>query len=178
MVHCGFSHNNEGPDGMVSQPSMAGHLKALTGIDPFTIDQVSLTEAGYPGAEAGRYRLLKATGSSVLLDAQGKPFNAADGNRSVDVNVYHPRTTDQHGRPRWVFTPERTPTPLTMPLPVGYPCLVLAYAATEDIAQAIPVDVVELQSPADRKALALAKGAYTLMAKGPAGKLHTWTLNK
>ena len=177
VIHCGFSHANEGPDGLGGQPAMAARLRELTGIDPFTIDQTALTEAGSPGGEAACYRLATATSSSVFLTAQQHlPYAQADPAMSVDVNVYHPRTTYRAGRPTWVFTAGYKPVPLVEPLTVGYPCLVLAYAATEDLAHAIPLDIVELQDPADHKCLALPKGRFTLLATGNDGRRQTWTI--
>ncbi|WP_139255212.1 hypothetical protein [Hymenobacter psychrophilus] len=178
LVYCGFAHASEGLMGMGTQPAMAHYLQAYTGINPLTIDQTTLTEAGTPGGEYARYHLVKAAQSAVFLDAQGQPFGGADSNKSVDVSVYHPRTTYQSGRPNWTFTNDRQPVLLKEPLTVGYPCLVLAYDTREDLATAVPVDVVELQGPADRKALALGKGRYTLVAKGPAGRTQTWSLQR
>ncbi|OWP62843.1 hypothetical protein CDA63_12390 [Hymenobacter amundsenii] len=178
VVHCGFSHVNEGPTGMATEPAMAYYLSRLTGINPFTIDQITLTESGTPGGEYARYRLAKAPESSVFLTADGQPYAGADPNKSVDVNVYHPRTRYQQGRPAWTFTPERRPVPLKQALTVGYPCLVLAYDAREDLATAVPVDIIELQSTTDQKAVALGKGRYTLVAKGPTGRVQTWSVRR
>ena len=97
---------------------------------------------------------------------------------SVDVNVFHPRTTYEAGRPAWLFSNGCKPVPIATPITVGYPCLVLAYVAAEDIAQAVPADVVELQGPQDRKALALKKRRYTIVAKNRAGQTQTWTLTR
>ncbi|QIL76773.1 erythromycin esterase family protein [Hymenobacter sp. HDW8] len=177
VVHCGFSHVNEGPDGMVGQPAMAARLRALTGINPFTIDQTALTEAGTIGGEEAVYRLAKATNSSVFLNAQDeKPFAQANHTMSVDVNVYHPRTKYRAGRPKWVFNVAYKPVPIVEPIRVGYPCLILAYATSENLAQAIPVDIVELQGPQDNKSLSLNKGDFTLVAKGKGENSQTWTI--
>lgn len=178
VVHCGFSHANEGPNGMGQQLAMAAHLRQLTGINPFTIDQTALSESGTPSGDFARYRLAKATGSAVFLNKQHQPFSRANQNMSVDVNVFHPRTNYEAGRPAWLFTEGRKPVPVTAPITVGYPCLVLAYVATEDATQAVPADVVELQSPQDRKVLALKKGRYRIVAKGRSGQVQTWMLAK
>jgi hypothetical protein len=178
VVHCGFSHVNEGPNGMGEQPAMAAYLRQLTGIDPFTIDQTALSESGTPTGDLARYRLARAAGSAVFLDASRQPYAGADRNMSVDVNVFHPRTTFAAGRPAWLFTDGRRPVSITPAITIGYPCLVLAYVASEDIAQAVPADVVELQGPQDRKALALRTGRYTIVAKGRTGQTQTWTLAK
>ncbi|QNH61947.1 hypothetical protein [Hymenobacter sediminicola] len=177
VVHCGFSHVNEGPNGMYTQMAMAGHLRKLTGLNPFTIDQTALTESGTPGGEYAYYRLAKAPTSSVFIDVQQQPFAAAGSQMSPDVNVFHPRTTYRSGRPEWVFSAGRQPVVVAKPAKVGFPCLILAYTAAENSADAIPVDIIELQKPEDRKALALAKGRYLLIAKDPAGNTQTWALS-
>jgi len=59
---------------------------------------------------------------------------------------------------------------------VGYPCLVLAYAATEDLAHATPLDIVELHDSTDHKCLALPKGRFTLLATGSDGRRQLWTI--
>lgn len=178
VVHCGFSHVNEGPNGMDTQMAMAGHLRKLTGLDPFTIDQTALTESGTPGGEYARYRLAQAPSSSVFLDAQQQPFAGASTYMSVDVNVFHPRTTYRAGRPEWVFSSGRKPVAVSKPAKLLYPCLVLAYAAPEAAPEAVPVDIVELQNAQERKVLALAKGKYVLVAKDQAGNSHAWTVTQ
>ncbi|NVO86748.1 hypothetical protein [Hymenobacter terrestris] len=178
VVYCGFAHVHEGPNGMATQPSMAYYLRELTGLNPFTIDQTTLTEAGTRSGENATYRLAKAPESAVFLPTGNQAYPAAGPNMSVDVNVFHPRTTYVQGRPAWVFTARRRPVPLKQQLAVGYPCLVFAYDAREDLATALPVDIVELQSATDHKALALDKGRYTLVAKGPAGNVQTWSVKR
>lgn len=178
VIHCGFAHLNEGPDGMGEHMAMAGRLRALTGIDPFTIDQTALTESGTPGGEAASYRLAKAANSSVFMNTQNKLYASANKYMSVDVNVYHSRTTYQNGRPNWVFTADRQPVAISQAITTGFPCLVLAYAADEDPTRAVPVDIVELQGPQDKKSLALGKGNYTIVAQGRSGSRQTWTIKK
>ncbi|NVO32984.1 hypothetical protein [Hymenobacter lapidiphilus] len=178
VVYCGFSHINEGPNGMVTAPAMAHHLSRLTGINPFTVDQTALTESGTRGGENAKYRLAQAPESAVFLTTENQPYAAADPNMSVDVNVFHPRTTYVQGRPGWIFTARRRPVPLKQQLTVGYPCLVFAYDAREDLTTVVPVDIVELQSATDQKAMALGKGRFTLVAKGPAGNAQMWSVKR
>ncbi|GAA4002259.1 hypothetical protein GCM10022408_12020 [Hymenobacter fastidiosus] len=113
-----------------------------------------------------------------MLGTNPKPEPAAlvSNDVSVDAMVYHPRTTYRGGRPDWVFSPGRRPVAVARPASVGYPCLILAYAAAEDLTRAVPVDVVELQSPQDQKALALPRGNYTVVAKDHTGNTRTWTV--
>ncbi|WP_073105003.1 hypothetical protein [Hymenobacter daecheongensis] len=177
VVHCGFSHLNEGPNGLGGQPAMARRLRELTGIDPLTIDQTELSESGTRGGENARYRLARAAGSAVLLDDRQQPFTATGNDMTVDLMVFHPRTTYRAGRPTWVFGAGRRPVAVAGRVTVGFPCLVLAYAAGEALAQAIPVDVVELQRARPPQQLALAPGKYTIVAKDQVGNQQTWPLN-
>lgn len=58
----------------------------------------------------------------------------------------------------------------TQPITVAFPCVVRAYRAGEDLTQAIPVDVMELQSAQEDRALVLAKGRFTLLLQDAQGK--------
>lgn len=178
VIYCGFAHVNEGPQGAFGGPAMAARLKELTGVDPFTIDQTEFTESATIGAGNPLYRLVKAASSSVFVNAQGQPFNHASPEQAVDVNVYHPRTVYRSGRPTWVFEQGRKPVPVARQIAIAFPCLVMAYNRPEDVAHAVPVDVVELHSNHDPKALALARGQYTVIARNRRGQSQTWRMKQ
>lgn len=178
IIYCGFAHVNEGPQGAFGGPAMAARLKELTGVDPFTIDQTELTESGTMGAGNPLYGLGKAAASSVFINAQGQPFNHASSGQAVDVNVYHPRTLYRSGRPTWMFEQGRKPVPVARQIAIAFPCLVLAYNHQENAAHAVPVDMVELHSNHDTKALALARGQYTVIVRNRRGESQTWLMKQ
>jgi hypothetical protein len=185
LIHCGYSHVFEAPVGGDWEKAMAGRLKEFTGIDPFTIDQERWTEKSEKEKENPAYRLLDVKEPSVFTTPQGDVFSAFPGTQPlVDVRVAHPRTTYQHGRPAWLLREgKRKPYFLQKEqLAVGFPCLVLAYKATEPAGgrstqpAAVPADVMELQDAKEHKALILAPGMYQVVVKNEQGQQQTFTI--
>jgi hypothetical protein len=173
VIHCGYSHANEQPDPDDHSRWLASYLREYTGIDPFTIDQTRLSE----GTSNRYYQPLPVRGSVVLLDAAGQPFSTADKYMSVDAYVYHPRATTVQGRPDWLLTDGRQPVAVASKIKVPYPCQVLAYVAGEP-AEAVPADVIELTSPADRTALALLPGRYRIVVRSRTSQQQAFELKR
>lgn len=173
VVHVGYGHLVEqlSPDGQFG--FMGGFLKKNTGLDPFTIHQVDLLEHADPQLDNPYRALLPADRPSVFVNAQGALFNSPRDSAKWDVSVYFPPTTYAHGRPTWLLMGGgRHYYPLAaQPLAVGFPCLVRAYKAGEDVAQAIPADVVEWQNAREDLSLVLGPGRYALVLQDAQG--HT-----
>lgn len=178
VIYCGFSHADERPQGVFNGPALAARLKTLTGVDPFTIDQTELTEGATANGGNPLYRVMKAPASAVFVNAQGQPFHRASAEMAVDVNVYHPPTTYRSGRPAWLFGPGCHAVPVASRLTIAFPCLVLAYNQREDVAQAVPVDVIELKNDHDAKALVLGRGRFTVVARNQQGQSQTWLIKQ
>lgn len=181
VIHCGHDHLVETPYpgwGM----AMAGRLKEYTGIDPFTIDQVPLSERSERSIESGFYRALYADRYSFFADEAGELFHGTPGKERCDALLYHPRTTWEHGRPDWMFMNGRTPRSIIDRITVGYPCLVMAFRTTELTSsddpddQPIPFDVVEIRSVNEPKPLALRSGSYTVVVRDREGDLQRFEL--
>ncbi len=100
LLYCGFDHVREGKVHQWGK-AMAGELRPLTGIDPFTIDQVVLSEPSHPGYECFDYHPELIQTSSILLTSKGhaKP-NQMNG---TDIRILYPRTTFTAGRPSWLL---------------------------------------------------------------------------
>jgi len=177
VIYCGFDHVNEGPRGMYGQPAMAARLRELTGIDPLTIDQTQLSESSVPTAGQPLYHRLQAQGSSVFVNVQEKGLHLVHAGKTADLSVYHPPTRYKAGRPDWLLTPGKKLVPVASKVNIAFPCLVQAYPVGEDASQAVPVDVVELESAQDTKALVLARGAYMVLIRNRQGQTQTLTLN-
>ena len=102
LVFCGWGHVWEEP--WSDWVPMAHVLKNLTGIDPLTVNQTSLSERSESKfehawrIEAERKGLLDAV-PVVLVGPQGEPLNRGTG---VDLDVLTPRTRYLHGRPSWM----------------------------------------------------------------------------
>ena len=183
LIHCGYSHVFEAPLKSDWEKAMAGRLKEFTGIDPFTIDQQQWTEHSEPAKEDPLYKLMNVKKPSVYVNAAGKAYPATDA-ALTDVQVVHPRTTYQHGRPIWLFRDGGwKPYFLTKEqLSLAFPCLVLAYRAgetssrTKPFDQAIPVDAIELKRADEKKALVLPSGNYRIILLSQDGKQKEFTL--
>jgi len=162
LLYVGFHHATEAPGDIDGTPVrwLAARLKAMTGMDPLTIDQTTLNAdgAGDPvlhGAVADRIGATPA-----VLFAGSKPLVVGDYAGLVDLQVVHPRTTRIGGRPDWLLAMGRTPTPIPGNLlPKNGKRLVQAFVAGET--EAIPVDQVVVTAGDPRPVLMLPKGAMT-----------------
>ncbi len=168
LIHCGFGHNSESYIGGQFEYAMAGRLQEFTGINPFTINQVALTETSSEAFDNPYFKQIYVDYDAVFIDSVGQIFSINPS--AVDMYVYHPRTKWLHGRPDWVFKNNKIPTPILNHIATDFPCLVFAYLENEDIENAVPVDIIEIKSKSDDKYLALYKGNYIIVVKDKNGK--------
>jgi len=173
VVHVGYGHLIEQLNPAGDFGFMGGFLKKSTGLDPFTIHQVDLLEHADSSLDNPYRALLHATQPSVFVNARGALFTSTQDSAKWDASVYFPPTTYAHGRPTWLLMGgDRHYYPLVVKhITASFPCLVRAYKAGEDVAQAIPADVVEWQSSREDLALVLARGRYALVLQDAQG--HT-----
>lgn len=161
IVICGMDH------AMEDSLHMAGILHQLTGIDPFTIDQVQLSETGSPEKNNVYRKLMSTSYAAIYTDSAGNLFNKAHPGKPFDCNLYHPDTKYIQGRPAWLLTENTRLRYIKAAL--HYPCLVRIYEGTKqgDFSSKIPYDVIELNH-AREKAVLLKKGikTYQLVADG------------
>jgi hypothetical protein len=169
LIHCGFDHAIESPYQAWGY-AMAGRLKEFTGIDPLTIDQIDMTESSSSEFDNPYFKMIHLDYDAVFVDSSGNSFRGAKGNKDFDIKVYHPRTKWIHGSPDWVFKNNKIPTPVLNLVKIDFPCLVFAYKDNEDIAKAVPIDVIELKSKSDDRYLALYKGNYIIVVRDDKGK--------
>ncbi|MBN9299722.1 MAG: hypothetical protein J0I41_22155 [Filimonas sp.] len=181
IVYCGFNHIYE--DAVVNWgKAMAGHLKEFTGIDPYTIDQVDLSEKSETALEAPEYRIIQSAfhpaAYTIMVDESGKPFT----NHRVDALLYTPPTVYQYNRPGWIFENDKKPYFLdATKIEISFPIIVKAYPATDDIQTKVPVDIIEIKSKADvaNTALALAKqGLFIITITNKENKTQQFTIGK
>ena len=164
VIYCGYYHAVESnfPKGRNGN-YMAYHLKKLTGIDPFTIYQDALS-GKLKQPESPYYKLISAANASVLLDENDKLFNSFDTIAHFNALIYHQRTQYVKGRPDWL---ERFPGNHFVDIDFSkiasenYPVIVQAFLASED-ANATPLDMVEILSKSEEKALLLKAGNYRI----------------
>ncbi len=134
LVHAGFWHVKEREDD--GWFPMALGFRALSGIDPVTVDQTTWAEQSAPRFEPAEYRAVAAGPMRdepvVLRGADGAPLNPA--RFGTDLEVFSPRTRyDEHGRPTWMRMDGRR---------VG-----IDFAVTECAARACVVDAHLLGEP-------------------------------
>ncbi len=161
LIHCGWYHAIEsGRTKYETDNWMAYHLKQRTGVDPFTIYQDVLCEKRAL-AESPYYSLVEAEETSVLVNEKGELF----GNEHFDVLLYHPRTRYTKNRPNWLLDiADNQFVPIRKKYLKGlnFPILVKAQVAKEGV-NAVPMDIVELESVASETALVLPKGTYNIV---------------
>lgn len=172
LLHCGFDHVREGKVPEWGK-AMAGELKALSGIDPFTIDQVALTEHSQPGYESSDYPTESLAVASLALDRQGHiKGNQANG---TDVRIIHPRTRFINRRPHWLLRNGswKIVSLEKIAYRVDFPCRVSVHDPNEE--NGIPLDLIELKH-AGEKSLVLPVGTFLLKLTDQAGKSQTETI--
>ncbi|OYU96998.1 MAG: hypothetical protein CFE21_01540 [Bacteroidetes bacterium B1(2017)] len=155
ILYCGYDHVAEDTLKNFMGLPMAGQLKKLTGINPFTIDQTALTEYKIVGS---RYRQLMNEKKDVLfVDSNSTYFNKASFPKAIDCNVYHPSSECINGRPTWLRRKNTKFIMLQEKVTIAYPYLIKIYLATDDIAIAVPIDIIELKSPNEKVASLILK---------------------
>ena len=167
LIHCGYDHVIEGTPGSQDwEKAMAGRLKEMTGVDPFTMDQVACTERANPAWMNPWLALVNPVEELVMLRADGKWFNGSARNDQTDGRILHPVTKELNGRPDWLRMHGKRKDFL---FPAGeiptYPVLLLAYRKGESENEGVPADVIERFDAKDEKPLVLAPGLYTLVLK-------------
>lgn len=156
IIYCGYDHIAEDTLRTFMGLPMAGQLKQLSGINPFTVDQTILTEHGIVGNSFRK--LIHESQPVVLVDSAGHYFNRVSAPKRVDVSLYHPDSREIGGRPHWLLANGRKFKNIQKKITVPYPCLIKVYLQTDDYSEAVPVDVVEMTSAAESKDILLYHG--------------------
>lgn len=123
---------------------MADYLKEASGIDPLTIDQAGLSALpmNRPNVDLYAVAATKAPRQSMVPMRHGQPLTVGLLAGSVDLQVVHPPVTFDHGRPTWLRSLGRMPTPVPQRLlPTTGTRLVQAFLAAEG-KDTIPIDQV------------------------------------
>jgi hypothetical protein len=150
IIYCGYDHAAEDTLKNFMGLPMAGRVKRLTGIDPFTIDQTVLSEYFIVGS---RYRkLINDSSDRLFTDSMGRYFNAAGYPKKMDCNLYHPDTKLTGGRPSWLKTRDMEFMHLQERISIAHPYLIKIFLKGEDVDKAVPIDVVEVKSANDKVA--------------------------
>jgi len=179
FVHVGYSHATEDwidPGGPNERAWMAARLGDLTGFDPLTIDQTTATPRSDPAFADPHWRRAAErgvlSGPKVFRLADGTPFVTGKYAGKVDLQVFHPPSRLEHGRPDWLArgrTALAVPEPLRAAAPAGERVLLQAFRADEG-PDAIPADQMLLEPDAPAPVFLLPRGTYRLAVQDASGR--------
>lgn len=179
LAYVGYSHatedwQNPGRDGELAW--MAARLAKLTGLDPLTIDQTVGLAHSEPAFENAHWRRAEErgllTGPRVFRLADGSFFTGGIYAKRVDMQVFHPRSSETYGRPDWLAAGRIAvplPKELAAELAKGERLLVQAFHAGEGEG-AIPADQFVVQGDPILPRLFLRKGEYRLVLQDAQGR--------
>jgi hypothetical protein len=178
LIHCGFAHVLEGEYSYNSWgKTMAGRLAEYTGLDPFTINQVQFSEKSNPAYNHRFLKALKVTEPSVLIDENKSPYKYKRDQSWADIAVFHPNTKYLAGRPNWLFQNGNKKVMVTIKdMHLTFPVLVMAFKDGEDIQQAVPLDMVEVNGAGQEVVLGLKSGRYVIVVTNKKGDARKFEL--
>lgn len=167
LIHCGYDHLNEGIPGIEEwEKAMAGRLNDLTGINPFTIDQIPGSEKGDLKFNSPYIQMANSKKPVIMVNAKGKTYNGEINDNRADCRIIHPVTLYNNGRPVWLTLEGRRKT---FHIPTNsiseYPVLVMAYRNNEFEQEGVPADIIEITNKDQKVDLVLDKGNYRIIVK-------------
>lgn len=173
IILSGYDHILEAPFGN-DKPWMAQLLKE-SGVDPLTINQDILTE-DKSSEETPYYKLYDLDYSAVFVRADGKIFNGPPDLNVFDILLYHPRSNSYLGRPEWARgATEQYYVIEKDSVRISCPCLIKAYD-TNEMSSAVPLDIVEVPSLDDDKALILPGGKFKIELSNKRGQKDSFQI--
>lgn len=166
LIHCGYDHLNEENPGIKEwEKAMAGRLKDLIGIDPFTIDQIPGSEKGVPEFNTPYIKMTNSKTPVIMVNAEGKIYNGEIENTRADCSIIFPVSTYTNERPDWLKLEGRKIFHIPTNTISEFPVLVLAYRKNEFEQSGIPADVTEISNKNQTSDLILDKGDYRILVK-------------
>jgi hypothetical protein len=167
LIHCGYDHLNEGIPGIKEwEKAMASRVHDLTGINPFTIDQIPCSEKGDLKFNTPYIQMADIKKPSIMVNAQGKLYNGKIGSERGDCSIIFPVSTYTNQRPDWlILDGQRKAFHFTTNSISEYPVLVMAYRNDEFEQEGIPADVIEITNKDEKLDLILDKGDYRIIVK-------------
>lgn len=169
LIHVGHGHVLEGGATKPEYAMMAQRLKQMSGIDPLTIDQTTLSELAANARPALRIAQSRMDGKAAIFLEQGQPLILGRVADRVDLQVIHPARRYVLGRPAWLASlggrPRAIPPAL---LPKQGTRLIQAFAADapED---AVPLDQVLVIAGKPVPVLMVPDGPVRFAMQGDAG---------
>ncbi len=174
LLHAGYSHINESGSIAGASP-MAMHFRELTGINPVTVDQTTMTEHGETALEHSFYqRILRdhqVSAAAVIRDpSDGRLWSARPNIH--DITVIQPRTRLREGRPVWLWSVEgRNRVQLWPDVCLqAQQCVVSARLGTE-ASDAVPVDRILIDGGMAQPPLLLPAGNFHIVITDESGSV-------
>ena len=167
LIHCGYDHLNEGIPGIKEwDKAMAARVHDLTGINPFTIDQIPGSEKGDLKLNTPYIQMVNSKKPVIMINSSGKTYNGKIGNERGDCSIIFPVSTYTNQRPDWLtLEGQRKVFHISTNSIVEYPVLVMAYRNNEMEQGGIPADVTEISNKDEKVDLILDKGNYQIIVK-------------
>jgi len=167
LIHCGYEHVVEGTPGIKNwEKAMAGRLKEMTKINPFTIDQVAYSEKGDVKFNSPYIQMVNSKNPVIMVDSSGKTFNGGVENDQTDCRIIHPLTKYINERPNWLsLSGKRKTYKIPSSKITEYPVLILAYRINEFEQNGIPADIIEITKESQTGNLILDKGIYKIIVR-------------
>ncbi|CAN1536455.1 hypothetical protein MCETHM1_01584 [Flavobacteriaceae bacterium] len=167
LIHCGYDHLNEGTPGIKEwEKAMASRVHDLSGINPFTIDQIPCSEKGDLKFNTPYIQMANIKKPSIMVNVQGKTYFGEIGKERADCSIIYPVSTYTNQRPDWLtLDGQRKTFHFTSNSITEYPVLVMAYRNNEFEQEGIPADVIEVKNKDEKVDLVLNKGDYRIIVK-------------
>ena len=167
LIHCGYDHLNEGIPGIKEwEKAMAARVNDLTGINPFTIDQIPGSEKGDLKFNSPYIQMANSKKPVIMVNSKGKTYNGEINDKKADCRIIHPVSVYNNGRPDWLTLNGRRKN---FHIPTDsiseYPVLVMAYRNNEFEQEGIPADITEIVNKDQSIDLVLDKGNYRIIVK-------------
>ncbi len=181
LVHVGRGHNAKHASSKEFN-FMGYYFKQITGIEPFTIDQLRFSERPNSADEHPLYRYLTKQNMlqkpSVFQSSNGKFYNLGLG---YDMVIFHPRLSYKNGRATFLemnglrkaekINLKRLKLAARKQVFTGKePVLIQAFFA-EESADAVPVDQIIIYPNQEIPVLMLPAGNFRIKATDSAGKV-------
>lgn len=181
FVHVGRSHNQKNASSKKFN-FMGYYFKEISGIEPFTINQVRFSQRPDTTLEQPLYRFLTKNNvlrnPSVFQSTDGKFYNVGFG---YDMEIFHPRMKYENGRATFLKTDlMRKPAKINLKklklesrnqtFGGQEPVLIQAFYAQES-ADAVPVDQIILYPNREVPVLMIPAGKFRLRAMDKAGRV-------
>lgn len=179
LVYCGGDHVVETPVtvGGIVHKRLANYLKDFSGVDPLTVDQ--MTEQYFVDeATQTPFRYAQQKGrvreETVFETAPGKFWTGGPMKGTVDMMVFHPAPKNLLGRPAWIsMHGYRRPFTIDPSLRQMRGRIQVSARVKGEPDNAVPMDLVILQSGKEVPALFLPRGDYSLTVEDEAGNVLT-----